>query len=777
MKRRTLSSTRRWAFVTLLTLTISQTQGWAQEGAKAEATKLPPVVVKPEAGAETTAPPVTVQPENSVAPNAAATPSAVPEVNMNDAQSFANNPADIPYPSLSTMQFGGSPLDVGGLNSALRGEASLFNESHLDTVVDRFSMQEKMSTDMFRALQNEVGVLMQATGKGQASPFIRGVTGQQLLVMIDGIRLNNQVLRSGPNQYFNTVDPGQVDRIEVIRGAGSVAWGGDAIGGVINIVTRGADPTRGEYAGGSFRSFYATADSSFYGRGNLEGWVGNSGLFGGVSGMNVNEVDIGGNHGRQPFTDYDQYAGDIKYHLQVADEQMVTLALSHFEQQDLPRSDRFAPFVFNRSGNTPRPTYFDPQQRDLAYLRWQGLAYNQNPWFDVFSATASYSRTKEGLNELRSPTQLDMGEFTDDVFGSTLTFSKDMNELGQLTYGGEWYHDDIDSKKVRVNPTNLALPPSTRIPQYPPDAYADRFGTFASWDLPITDRLSATTGARFEHVDLHATPTYTISGVPQNIHFDRTYQEWIGSMGLTYAMNDQWNLVGGVYEGFRSPTMDDLTASFTFLQNAAQNPVLASLAVQPEHSYTYEIGTKYNGDKVRLQLYEWWMTIDDYITREVDGVGNVFLGNGEAYLNGTELAGEYLLPSNWALYGNFAYTYGQDTQANTPYSRIPPTQGVLGLRWRDASRLRYFDVYTWLVDRQDRYNPTNLTDSRFFVNGVAATPGYGTLNLRAGTALGKHDAHRVGMSLENITDKYYRVLGSGVDGTGFNAMFSYEFVR
>jgi hypothetical protein len=50
-----------------------------------------------------------------------------------------------------------------------------------------------------------------------------------------------------------------------------------------------------------------------------------------------------------------------------------------------------------------------------------------------------------------------------------------------------------------------------------------------------------------------------------------------------------------------------------------------------------------------------------------------------------------------------------------PFSRIPPTQGIAGLRWRDEERTSYFDVYTWLVDRQDRYNPTNLSDSRFWV--------------------------------------------------------------
>lgn len=704
-------------------------------------------------------------------------PRETPGDNVPQVEGFGEYDGSQAYPSLSDQIYGGSPTDFGGLNSASRSNRSLFSQPNLGTIVDRNSLREKQAADMFRALQNEVGVLMQSTGRGQASPFIRGVTGQQVLILVDGVRMNNNTFRSGPNQYFNTVDPGQVERIEVIRGAGSVLYGSDAIGGVINIVTRGADPFRDNYGGGSFTQYFSTADTASYSRANVEGWVNRSGVFAGASYFDVNNLDIGGNKGRQPFTDYTQYAGDVKYNYLVNDEQMVTVAASHFEQNNLPRSDRFAPFVFNRPGNTPRPTFFDPQQRDFGYIRYGGYAYNQNPLFDVFSMTTSFTRTTEGSTELRAANQLDVGKFIDDQIGFQLVMSKDLEAFGTFTYGADYYYEDIDSHKIRYNPLNPAQLPTNRQPQFPDDAIADRIGTYLNWDVQITDRLSALVGTRYENADLQATPLYTISNVPQNIFFSRTYQDWIGSVGLTYALTDELNLVGGMYEGYRAPTIDDLAASNTFLQNAQSNPVLASLSVQPEHSYTYEIGAKYNGDRLRLQVYEWWMEIDDYITREVDGVGNVFLGNHHAYLNGTEISGEYLLSRGWAAYGNFAYTFGQDTTQNQPYTRIPPTQGILGLRWRDEQRLSYFDLYTWLVNRQDRYNPASLTDSRFYVNGVAATPGYGTLNLRCGTTMGDNLNHRVSLTLENMTNQYYRVLGSGVDGTGASAIMGYEFVR
>jgi outer membrane receptor for Fe3+-dicitrate len=232
--------------------------------------------------------------------------------------------------------------------------------------------------------------------------------------------------------------------------------------------------------------------------------------------------------------------------------------------------------------------------------------------------------------------------------------------------------------------------------------------------------------------------------------------------------------VGGVYEGFRAPNIDDLTSTKTYLQNAQAAPTLATLDVQPEHAYTYEVGFKYDSPRFRLQVFEYWIDFQDSIGRVTDGAGNALLANTDAYLNGTEAFGEYLLTDEWSLYGNFMYNYGFDVDLNEPYSRTAPTQGILGLRWRDCCRRSFIDVYTWMVRRQDRYAVLNLTDSRFPVGG---TPGYATLNLRAGHTFGNFDQHHVSLGLENITDKAYRVLGSGVDGAGFNAILGYTYTH
>ena len=70
------------------------------------------------------------------------------------------------------------------------------------------------------------------------SSIVRGLIGNRILILVDGIRINNAIYRLGPNQYLNTIDIHRVERIEVLRGPGSVLYGSDALGGLINIITR-----------------------------------------------------------------------------------------------------------------------------------------------------------------------------------------------------------------------------------------------------------------------------------------------------------------------------------------------------------------------------------------------------------------------------------------------------------------------------------------------------------------------------------------------------------
>ncbi len=669
------------------------------------------------------------------------------------------------FPSLSELQFG-APGPFGGASGIMRGSSaadSLFSTPRAASIVTPEVLRERQATDMFQALQNEVGVHMQRTAAGQASPFIRGLTGQQVLILIDGIRVNNSIMRAGPNQYFNTIDPGMVDHIEVVRGPASVLWGGDALGGAINVVSRGADVlygmNQGNYGGAEFHQYFNTSDSSPYSRMNVEGWVGPAGYFGGGSYMDVHDLMTGFDFGRQPGTAYEQWAGDVKFNYLLSQDSMLTVALQHFEQDHLPRSDRFPGFPGDRnnSNTLANALFFDPQQRDLGYVRYQAL--DPAAFSDAITFTASYNRQRESLQ--RGIPRNRFQETDVETAGLQFTSVKNLEDLGFFTAGWDWYHDDVDS------PFGGSAPG----PIIPDDAFYERFGVFGNWEVPLTDRLSAVAGARYELVDAAGSPVVTIMGTPTPVFIAPHFNDWVAHGGLVFKVTDDVHLVGNISEGFRAPNLDDLMANNpNVLQQGSQLP---SLNLTPEHATTYEVGAKTNDDVLRTQSFVYWTEIDDNIVPIVAGANQFALDNQDSRLQGVEMDGELLLTDLWSLYGNFWYTYGENLVTGAPLSRIPPLQGILGLRWRQPTLRSYFQVYTWMVDRQDRLDPVrDAADERIPLGG---TPGFATLNCRAGRSFGDFDQHILSLSLENITDKDYLVHGSGVFGTGFTARFGYSW--
>ena len=670
---------------------------------------------------------------------------------------------------LNPFQF---DFEFEGGGSALRSNRTAWEDPHHVTVINREQLSRVAPRDMAEALEQTVGVLVQRTGAGQGSPFIRGLTGPQTLILVDGIRLNNSIFRSGPNQYFNTIDPGMVERIEVVRGPQSVLWGSDAIGGVINIVTRSAEGVGCcDYLGGEFIQRFSTQDDGSYSRFNIEGSFRNMGVFGGAGYSNFRDVERGEGLGAQPFTNYSQYGGDLKLDFLLDADSMLTFALQHFEQEDVPRTDKFP----------GESRLFSPQQRDLGYIRWTS-AYVA-PLVDALTVTGSYNRTKEGTLRRKpiSSTTEDQSEFDVDTAGVNVVASTELDRLGRFTYGIDWYYDDVDAKSRRITlATGAPVLPNPTPPQFPDDSIYERFGTFLEWDYAFTDRLTAVSGVRYSYIDTSATVLFfdpnDFNGTPAVPTFtENDFSDVTSSIGLTYELNCCWRLVGSISEGFRAPGLDELTSVSTNTNNGIDLP---NSNLDPESSLNYEVGLKWDNEVWRGQAFYYWTRLDDLIDRVVVGTAtdggetvnvNQRQNVGRADIHGLELAGEYLISDNWTAYGNYWFTEGENLTAGEPVSRIPPQQGVLGLRWEDTCHTRWVDLYTWIVDKQDKLSARDIGDSRIPDGG---TPAYATLNLRMGREF--HGNQRVTLLLENMTDVAYRVHGSGVDGAGFGATFGYE---
>ncbi|MCK5208930.1 MAG: Plug domain-containing protein, partial [Cyclobacteriaceae bacterium] len=197
--------------------------------------------------------------------------------------------------------------------SAQRHETDAFERPESVAFLTKAQLNRLSPMSMPEALSYVAGVWMQKTNHGGGSAFVRGLTGYQTLLMVDGIRLNNSTYRSGPNQYLNTIDPLMISNIEVLRGGGSVQYGSDAIGGTIHVLS--LDPVfsnDGIKVSGSVYGKYWSSDMEKTGRAQINIGSGKFAMVGGITYKNLGDIKAGGDLGTLSPTGYDEYSLDFK---------------------------------------------------------------------------------------------------------------------------------------------------------------------------------------------------------------------------------------------------------------------------------------------------------------------------------------------------------------------------------------------------------------------------------------------------------------------------------
>lgn len=660
------------------------------------------------------------------------------------------------------------------------------------------------------ALRWEPGVYVQQTGHGQGSAYIRGLTGQQTVLLYDGIRLNNATFRQGPNQYFFTVDSRTISSIEVIRGSASVVYGSDALGGVIL-----ANPIEPRFLATcqTFRLtprshyWFSTPDSAQGGRFEVEGQIRQRVAFvTGVGYRNLGQLESGGpirnpadgeipqvprfaeDNRTQLGTGFEELTFDARLVAKLAKNHRVTAALYGYRQYNSPRTDQCPPAYapYNEC------LEYEEQFRTLTYLSYESEASKIFPKIRTF---VSYQHQHE-KRRLDRPSSFYLNRGIDDVSTVGAVFLADSASWKpkwwadlSLRIGSDVYFDWLNStSSITFTDVNRTIGDLRGL--YVDDSNYLWWGMFAEAIAKFPFGFVLRAGGRLSVLSAHSPGDEASSSLP----VDQQWVNPVGRAGLEWNPLEWLKFLVNVDQGFRAPNLDDLTSR----QQTGPGFQFENVNLDPERSLTVETGFRINSYRFSLSTAFFWTRLTDAIIRAprtrdqcptsvtqcVNSWSRFQLVNATSpsFILGTGATMLIRIPGGFSVRSTISYAFGEgpnpgdppsdpDVEWNdrVPLSRIPPLNGTAELRWhwREIGIWASAGLRWALI--QDRLALSDESDERIPIGG---TPGFAVLDLRAGYRPNQH--LMISLLLENVTDEAYRYHGSSINGPGRGFMLSVE---
>jgi hemoglobin/transferrin/lactoferrin receptor protein len=449
------------------------------------------------------------------------------------------------------------------------------------------------------ALENSPGILVQQTTYGQSSPYLRGLTGYQTLLLLDGLRFNTSIFRSGPNQYISYVNPSQVERLEAVLGPTSATYGSDSLGGTINLLT--ATPTfvssdaKSNFHG-EFNAMGASADASSIASARIsmgapkvlwmvggtvrrlnnlrtgEG-LDSRNAFHRYLGMPLDDVkDLLGT--RMKDTGFSQYGADTKLILHPGDSHNLTF---NYLYSGI-RGERSYRDMLGGQGKLQ--SLYDPQDLNFGYIRYekQGLSF-------LDSLTATFSINSQGDGAIKQNQKITDSITTDDnrvtAYGYTLQGTTHAGRRNTLVFGSDVYDERIASTRFVLDPVKGTTVQQRA--QYPNDTRYMISGFFAQNTSDIVHgKLRLTAGIRITDVRMWTYAKANKNAEGQSLGVSDTSQHFSDitfNTGMNWQINSfaSLNFVAG--RGFRAPNVTDMSSLGYISQGAYDVPAAEAVEV------------------------------------------------------------------------------------------------------------------------------------------------------------------------------------------------------
>lgn len=657
-------------------------------------------------------------------------------------------------------------------------------------------------------------VFVQKSQQGGSSPVIRGFEASRVLLLVDGVRMNNAIYRAGHLQNVITVDQNMLEAAEVMYGPSSTIHGSDALGGAIQFRTKSpvlASNGKTLIKGSAFAR-YSTVNQEKTGHADLS--IGGSKLawlqsytfseFGDMK-MGSNYPDKYPDFGRrsryietingvdrivankddrvQKFSGYSQWDITQKLLFKQSDKVSHKLNLQYSNSTDVPRYDRLQDVRnFGGSiGTTLRYAewYYGPQTRIMGSYE---LNVAKLGFFDEFKTILSYQDIKESRQqrEYLRYDRFDSRREHIKVMGFTID-GRILRGQNEITLGVDGQLNDLRSVADRTNLTTGAV--SKLDSRYPNgDNNANYFGAYAQHLLKSKNgKLVLNDGLRIQTVSLHST-------ISDNSFFNFPFTEIkqkpfaiTGNVGMVYMPSDEFRFTTSLSSGFRAPNIDDAARIFES-STATRRVIIPNPDVKPEYTYNYDLGIVYNvKNKVRFELTGFYtlfrnaMALAPFQLNGQDsivynGVQSAVYANqnvNKAFVSGLNARLKIELTKTLSWDNTISQTYGRyinPDKTKKPLDHVPPVFGKSSLSYAakkfNAEFFMQFNGWKKIRD----YNPDGEDNGQYAT--AAGMPSWMTLNLRGSYAVKKYLTVQAG--IENILDRNYRYFASGFSAPGRN---------
>lgn len=647
-------------------------------------------------------------------------------------------------------------------------------------VVDEDEIEDSAGKSLPEVLQDSPGIFVQHTSYAGGSPIVRGMIGPQVLILVDGVRVSNSVYRTGPVQYLNLLDQFSLEKLELMRGPGSVLYGSDAMGGVIQAFPLGAPDLRdsaSHWGGGNVLVRYLSASTGVVGHAHAGAGVGGLGVLGGATLKGFGNLWGGGDVGEQIHSGHDGWSalGNVAYRFTRGPLSGWELSATYLGSAilDAGRTDK----LFQKNSLS----IYD----NMDHLLYGRLKMEIEPIRTQGALTVSFQHFFERKDTVRvgSDHALWLDATRDGTTARTLGLDLQLATrlLGsrlRLVYGGTWYRDWVDA--FRLTMQRGAPWTASEAKNFPDGSTYDNFGAllFLEGDpLRLRDvhtiRLGA--GYRFHGMAAHAPSQVDLPVV------DFTSYGHVLAGSVQYMCADAATLALTFSQGFRAPNL----AEAAMLGDTGKYFHVPNDDLEPETSHTFELLGRTRVGPIEAAASAYVSLLRDLIKRvgttwegqsEVGGKDVAHnINGGRGVLFGTEVLLALHLGHGLSLRGHLTYTWGEelvDDGPDEPLTRIPPPFGTLALRYdtRDFGLWSGFaETYVRFAARQFRLSHEDEADVRIPEGG---TPGWWTWNLRLGMRI--HDRLSLGIAMENLLDAKYKYHGSGVHAPGVNAVMTVE---